>query len=224
MGHYDAVVRHATSKQWVYDILRLDYDIQQKGINFFNILDLQYDETIVTPIAFYNQYRIMARVTNIFARRRVNVIKHNNLRLQKDEKMMLEDLVLLNIIKEIDTRLPAFVRSHYTIKISKTNKLMDLKNDTMNNIPTILKDLEKEENLNFIKGKISLSLGLFRGSRGGRGGFKNRGFSSGRGQSDRQNCTSRNQEMYCRICYMANILRPIFKSHNIGDFKCTACP
>ena len=196
MGHNDAVVRHATSKQWVYDILRLDYDIQQKGINFFNILDLQYDETIVTPIAFYNQYIIMARVSNNFAWRRVNVIKHyNNLRLQKDEKMtlMLEDLVLLNIIKEIDTRLPAFVRSHYTIKISKTNKLMDFKNDTMNNIPTILKDLEKEENLNFMKGEISSSFCLFRGSHGG----QVRGFSSGRCQPGRQNSRSQNQEMYC---------------------------
>ena len=28
--------------------------------------------------------------------------------------------------------------------------------------------------------------------------------------------------MYCRICYTANLPRPIFKSHNIGDPKCTS--
>ena len=62
IGHYDAVVRHVTSIQWVYDMLRMDSDLQQTGIHFFNILDLQYAETKVTPIAFYNQYRTM--VTN----------------------------------------------------------------------------------------------------------------------------------------------------------------
>ena len=83
MGHYDAVVRHATSMQWIYDMLRMDYDIQQKGIHFFNILDLSYDENTMTPIAFYNQYRTM--VTNNLARRE-DVIKHkNNLCLQEDE-------------------------------------------------------------------------------------------------------------------------------------------
>ena len=139
MGHYDAVVRHATSTQWVYDMLRMDYDIQQKRIHFFNILDIQHDETKVTPITFYNQYRTM--VTN----RRDNVIEQkNNLRLQKDEMMtpMLADVVLLNEI-EIDARLPTFVRSHYTQKMSKTEKLIDIKNDIINNIPTFLKDLEK---------------------------------------------------------------------------------
>ena len=77
--------------------------------------------------------------------RRDNVIEHkNNLRLQKDEMMtpMLADVVLLNEI-EIDARLPTFVRSHYTQKMSKTEKLIDIKNDIINNIPTFLKDLEK---------------------------------------------------------------------------------
>ena len=71
MGHFDAVVRHATSMQWIYDMLRMDYDIQQKGIHFFNILDLVYDKNTMTPIAFYNQYG------NNLAWRD-DVIKHKN--------------------------------------------------------------------------------------------------------------------------------------------------
>ena len=41
-GHYEAVVRHSTSMKWIFDTLRCDYDIQQKGIHFLNILDLKY--------------------------------------------------------------------------------------------------------------------------------------------------------------------------------------
>ena len=46
-GHYDAVVRHSTSMQSIFDNLRCDYDIQQKGIHFLNILDASYSGTSV---------------------------------------------------------------------------------------------------------------------------------------------------------------------------------
>ena len=34
-GHYNPVIRHATSLQWIYETLRADYDIKQRGIHFF---------------------------------------------------------------------------------------------------------------------------------------------------------------------------------------------
>merc|ERR1719318_884834 len=37
LGHYDSVMRNSTSMQWIYDMLRNDYDIQKKGIHFFNL-------------------------------------------------------------------------------------------------------------------------------------------------------------------------------------------
>ena len=58
-GHYNSVIRHSTSLQWIYNTLRCDYDIQQKGIHFFNILDLKYDSQSMTPVSFYNQYRTL---------------------------------------------------------------------------------------------------------------------------------------------------------------------
>ena len=33
-GHYNSVIKHATSLQWVYEMLRFDYDIQNKGVHF----------------------------------------------------------------------------------------------------------------------------------------------------------------------------------------------
>ena len=120
-------------------MLRCDYDIQQKGIHFCNILNLQYDSAKVTPIAFYNQYRTM--ITNNLSRRNDVIKFKDNLTLVQDEKMstMLEDLVLLNTIREIDPRLPAHVRSHSAHKMSK---LMDFK---MISWSTLIRNTEEGE-------------------------------------------------------------------------------
>ena len=56
-GHYSYVVKHSQGFQHICSNLRRDYDIQKKGIHFFNILELKYDEEKMTPINFYNQYR-----------------------------------------------------------------------------------------------------------------------------------------------------------------------
>ena len=119
-GHYDAVVRHSTSMESIYNMLRCDYDIQQKGIHFLNILDMKYDATKLTPIAFYNQYRNM--ITNNLSRKN-DIIKYkSNQRLLADERMspMIEDMVLLSVINLIDPRLPSHVRSHFSLKMSTT--------------------------------------------------------------------------------------------------------
>ena len=70
-GHYDAVLRHSTSMESIYDMLRCDYDIQQKGIHFMNILDMKYDP--VKHIAFYNEYRNV--ITNNLSRKN-DIIKY----------------------------------------------------------------------------------------------------------------------------------------------------
>ena len=54
---YATIVRHATSLDWIYNKIRQDYDIQQKGTHFLNIIDLKYDAQTKTPASFYNEYR-----------------------------------------------------------------------------------------------------------------------------------------------------------------------
>ena len=67
--------------------------------------------------------------------------------LTEDEKMspMLEDLILLNVLREIDPRLPAFVKVHYNHKMQSTDKIMDMKSDMMVNIGSFLQQLDSEE-------------------------------------------------------------------------------
>ena len=57
LNHYNTVVRHATSLQWVFNKIREDYGIVQKGINFVNLRRLKYDSSTMTPSGYYHQYR-----------------------------------------------------------------------------------------------------------------------------------------------------------------------
>ena len=54
---YATIIRHATSLQWVYTRLRQDYDIQQKGVHFLNIIDMKWNPETKTPAGFYHEYR-----------------------------------------------------------------------------------------------------------------------------------------------------------------------
>jgi hypothetical protein len=142
-------MRHSTSLESIYDMLRSDYDMKKKGIHFFNLLDMHYDATKLSPIAFYNQYRTM--ITSNLAKQN-DVLKYkNNHIMAQDEKMtpMLEDIILLDVVREIDSRLPAFIRTFYTHKMSMTDKLMDFKNDIFNNIPKFLGGLEQGRTVGF---------------------------------------------------------------------------
>ena len=76
----------------------------EKGIHFFNILDLKFDAEGQTPVSFYNQYRTL--VINNLSKAGDTIKYKNNENLDQDERMspMIEDLVLLNVLKEIDSR------------------------------------------------------------------------------------------------------------------------
>ena len=144
-GHYNSVVRHSTSLQWIYNTIRSDYNIQTKGIHFLNVIDAKYDPETHTPVAFYNEYRTI--IVNNLARSG-DIIKYKNREnLTDDEKMspMIEDLVLLNVIKEIDSRLPAYIKQFYTHKMKDDEHLMDFKADILFNIPTFIKNIESNE-------------------------------------------------------------------------------
>ena len=58
---------------------------------------------------------------------------------------MIEDLALLNVIKEIDSRLPAYIKQFYSHKMKDDEHLMDFKADILVNIPTFIKDIDSSE-------------------------------------------------------------------------------
>ena len=77
--------------------------------------------------------------------KRGDVIKYkDNQQLAQDEKMspMLEDIILLNFISEIYSRLPSFVKTQYNHEMKKDERLMDFRTDILVNIPSFLEQLE----------------------------------------------------------------------------------
>ena len=208
-GHYNSVIRHSTSLQWIYNTLRCDYDIQQKGIHFFNILDLKYDSQSMTPVSFYNQYRTL--ISNNLAKTGDTIKYRGNLQLTEDEKMtpMLEDLVMMNVLSLIDPRLPAFIRSHYNHKMKDDEKLMDFKADILVNIPSFLETIEVNEQNCSIKGGDLCTLNAFKQK------------SRQQTPRSRQQPASAKTSLFCVLCFKEKLPREIYTSHNLGDPKCS---
>ena len=204
-GHYSSVVKHSQSFTHICSNLRRDYDIQKKGIHFFNILELKYDEEKMTPINFYNQYRTI--ICNNLGKSG-DIIKYDgNTTLLVDEKMtpMLEDLVLLNAVDVIDHRLPGFLKMHYNHKMKEEDRLMDFKSDIMVNIPKFLDKLDSEQ---------SSSLNAFQLN------WKKKG---GQGQTKDKipQKFNPNKNMFCRLCHKCDMPKDVVTSHNLGDMKCS---
>ena len=129
--YYNPIIRHSTSLQWIYDKIRQDFNIQQQGIHFFNVMDLKYDATEqTTPTGFYNQYRsiIMGNLS-----KRGDVISWKNETMKEDEKLTPahEDLILLNVLQLIHPKLPAYIREKYAHLIGQTKRLMDFKTEIL---------------------------------------------------------------------------------------------
>ena len=109
--HYNIVNKHSTCLLLIYTKLREDYNIQQKGIHFFNLLDLQFKQGD-NVVGFYNQYRHLI-IANL--KKRGDRIHWQEANLDQDEKLTptFEDTILLDVLGVIDPRLPAHVCDHY---------------------------------------------------------------------------------------------------------------
>ena len=244
-GHHATVMQHSTSLNGIFDQLRQDYDIQSKGIHFLNLIDLKYDETSTTPVAFYNQYRTV--IINNLKKRDTVVRWKNNYQLQADEKISatFDDYILLQVLTLIDSRLPAYIRQAYAHKMDKSHTLMDFKSDIFVNIKQFKKDIEEKEQLtslraenvklsNFVaRGRASFQpafrsgrAGAVRGARyRGTGGSQRGAGPPGRGSpltgSFLPPYTGK-PSTHCDTCYhLYPGRKDIFASHNKGD---TSCP
>ena len=61
------------SDQWIFDIIKWDYDIKTLLINFLSLYKITYHSETMTPVGFYHKHR-----ANILqnAARKVDVIHH----------------------------------------------------------------------------------------------------------------------------------------------------
>ena len=141
LNHYNTVVRHATSLQWVHNKIREDYGIVQRGINFMNLRHLKYNQETMTPSGYYHQYR--SHFINHTARAGQR-IEWSGQDLVNDETIgpTTEDLILYSVISQIDGRLLEHIHKHYQLKMTVNQRLMDVRTDIFHNIPEFLKELD----------------------------------------------------------------------------------
>ena len=228
--HYNVVMRHSTSLQSIYDKLREDYDIQNKGIHFFHLLDLQYQPG-TSAIGFYNQYRNLI-ITNL--KKRGDQIEWQNVELAQDERLSptFEDHILLTVLGLIDSRLPGHVRTHYHHHIGQDKCLMDFKTDILVKVPTFLQEIENKPSLGAIN-QLGEHLGAMRYQQD----YRARGQPS-RGQPFRGRANFRARSSYrgfatapagkqphlsapyCRLCHVTGQPDTVTRSHRIGDMEC----
>ena len=213
---YAGIVRHSISLQWVYDRIREQYDIQNRGIHFLNIIDLKYDPETKTPAGFYNEYRTV--ILNNVGRAGEVIQWNNNNALDADEVVgpLFEDVILMNVLTLIDPRLPRFVKKHYQLKMDD-RRLTDIKNDIFINLKQFLTEMEAEEQLASLRlnavstSSETPSLAAFN-NRGARGRSRGRARGSSRPQNQRRT--------FCKTCYEGEKGRSTYLSHSNEDYNC----
>ena len=100
----------------------------------------------MTPVGFYHRYR--TAIINNCARRN-DIIHWNEGRAQPADEILgpaAEDHILLTVIKEIDPRLPEYIKTHYQLKL-ENRRLMDIRSDIFNNVSKFISDIESAESL-----------------------------------------------------------------------------
>jgi hypothetical protein len=159
--HYNVIIRHSTSLEWIYSKLREDYDIQQKGIHFFNLFELKY-EPGEPAVGFYNKYRNLVAANLGVAGD--TIVWQRNAVLNADERLSptFEDMILANVLGLIDPRLPNHIKDHYHHLIGRAKRLMDFKTDILVKIPTFLTEIENKPHNNTIHCQPEEHLGAMR--------------------------------------------------------------
>ena len=122
--------------------------------------------------------------------------------MDRDEKFspMLDDIVLLNVIREIDYRLPNIIKSFYFHKMAREERLMDFKTGILLNIPNFLRELDDKQD--------EVTLNVFK---------KNSTRNRNQQKFNNNNDYKKN---YCRLCHLAKKQRATYTTHSFGDIKC----
>jgi hypothetical protein len=93
---------------------------------------------------FYNQYRnhVMA---SVMKQEGNSEEEGNTISVGEQLSPTFEDLILANVLRRIDVRLPRRVRSKYRQLIGRTKGLMDYKGEILAAVPTFLAQLENDQ-------------------------------------------------------------------------------
>jgi hypothetical protein len=122
-------------------ILEGENDIKQNRLQFRHLLALKYRQH-ANGDKFYNQYRNLV-IANL-KKKGDTIMWQNNKVLTEDEQLSptFEEMILVNVLGLIDTRLPEHVLDHYDDSLGSTKSMMDYKADILVKLPIFLMEIE----------------------------------------------------------------------------------
>ena len=65
-NYYLVIIYYATSLNWVFNLIKRDYDVKVMEINFLNLADIKYKPEIMTPAGYFQ--KVKAHITGNRAR------------------------------------------------------------------------------------------------------------------------------------------------------------
>ena len=233
IDHFNPILRHSTSLEWIYKKIREDYDIQLQGIHFLNIIDLEWDPTgQQTPIGFYNHYRSLI-IGNLA--KKDSRIEWKNEVLTEDERLTPshEDLIFINVLRLIHPKLPSYVRDNYAHQIGINKRIMDYKTEILSKAKQYIQEIEAPLSANISTNEIEepqcnyVSNYTQRNTRPNYNRSQNnqqrRYQQYQRPKSSYQNQptpASNQPPPFCRVCQLSGLSRAIYTSHFLGQASC----
>jgi hypothetical protein len=114
---------------------------EQEVPNILHLFSIRYQKG-ENVTSFYNLYRkqVMANM-----KKQGDVIAwKNNAVLREDEELSpsLEDLILSNVLRRIDVRLPGLVRTQFRHLVRMSGSLMEHKEEILASVPSFLAQIE----------------------------------------------------------------------------------
>ena len=60
-NHYLKIICHTTSLNWVFKLIKRDYDLKVTGIDFLNLADIKYKPNTMTLAAYFEKVKAHIR-------------------------------------------------------------------------------------------------------------------------------------------------------------------
>jgi hypothetical protein len=122
-------------------ILEGENGIKQNRLQFRHLLALKYRQH-ANGDKFYNQYRNLV-IANLKKKGDI-IMWQNNKVLTEDEQLSptFEEMILVNVLGLIDTRLPEHILDHYDHLMGGIQSMMDYKTDILAKLPIFLMEME----------------------------------------------------------------------------------
>ena len=101
-NHYlEEIICKVTSLNWVFKLIKKDYDLKVTGIDFLNLTDIKYELGTMTPAGYFQQVKAYITANTAHAGQ---IFQYKNNEAQAADETLgpcFQDYILYNTIRDI---------------------------------------------------------------------------------------------------------------------------